>query len=367
LFLLAGSILMVGVGLVFIYLAVARRYEPLLLLPIGFGAVLANIPYAGVAEPGGVLHLLRVYGIETELLPCLIFIGIGAMCDFSGLIRRPALLLFAAAGQFGIFVTLFLALALGFSPLEACSVSVIGAMDGPTAIFVAQRFAPHLLGPVTVSAYSYMSLVPLLQVPLSRLLTTGRDRRIRMEQPPGELPRYVRVAFPLAVFLVSALLAPQGAPLMGCLMLGNLMRESGVVNRLSDAAQNELSNIVTLLLGLSIGGTMRADVFLNPTTLAIFALGLVAFVSALALGLAFAKAACAVTRGGINPLIGACGVSAFPMAARTAHLLGRQEDPDNWLLPQALAANVGGQIASVAAGGAILTYAPLILSLVAGS
>ncbi|RLI07788.1 hypothetical protein DRO42_07540 [Candidatus Bathyarchaeota archaeon] len=354
---------MVGVGLVLVYLAVAKGYEPLLLLPIGFGAVLANIPGAGLAEPGGVLHLLRVYGIETELLPSLLFIGIGAMCDFSSLIRRPMLLVFAAAGQLGIFVTLNLALALGFAPLEASSISVIGAMDGPTAIFVTQRFAPHLLGAVTVCAYSYMSLVPLLQTPLSRLLTTGRERRIRMDHRLEELPRAVRVVFPVVVFLVSSLLAPQGAPLMGSLMLGNLMRESGVVRRLSEAAEKELTNIVTLLLGLSIGGTMRADAFLSPTTLAVFALGLVAFVSALALGLLFAKAACTLTGGRINPLIGACGVSAFPMAARTAHLLGRKEDPDNWLLPQALATNVGGQIASVAAGGAILTYAPLLLSM----
>jgi len=354
---------MVGVGLVLVYLAIAKGYEPLLLLPIGFGAVLANIPGAGLAEPGGILHLLRVYGIETELLPSLLFIGIGAMCDFSSLIRRPMLLVFAAAGQLGIFVTLNLALALGFAPLEASSISVIGAMDGPTAIFVTQRFAPHLLGAVTVCAYSYMSLVPLLQIPLSKLLTTGRERRIRMDHGSEELPRAVRVIFPVVVFLVSSLLAPQGAPLMGSLMLGNLMRESGVVRRLSEAAEKELTNIVTLLLGLSIGGTMRADAFLSPTTLAVFALGLVAFVSALALGLLFAKAACALTGGRINPLIGACGVSAFPMAARTAHLLGRKEDPDNWLLPQALATNVGGQIASVAAGGAILTYAPLLLSM----
>jgi len=256
---LAGSLVMVGVGLVLVYLAIAKGYEPLLLLPIGFGAVLANIPGAGLAEPGGILHLLRVYGIETELLPSLLFIGIGAMCDFSSLIRRPMLLVFAAAGQLGIFVTLNLALALGFAPLEASSISVIGAMDGPTAIFVTQRFAPHLLGAVTVCAYSYMSLVPLLQIPLSKLLTTGRERRIRMDHGSEELPRAVRVIFPVVVFLVSSLLAPQGAPLMGSLMLGNLMRESGVVRRLSEAAEKELTNIVTLLLGLSIGGTMRAD------------------------------------------------------------------------------------------------------------
>lgn len=359
--LIAGKLFMVGVGLLLIYLAVAKRYEPLLLLPIGFGSVLANIPYAGLAEPGGILHYLRVYGIETEMLPALMFIGIGAMCDFSSLINRPQLLVFAAAGQLGIFVTLNLALALGFTPLDASSISVIGAMDGPTAIFVAQRFAPHLLGPVAVSSYTYMSLVPLLQRPLSRLLTTSGERRIKMKHLSYDPPRAIRILFPVVVFLASSLLAPQGAALMGALMLGNLMRESGVVKRLSDSAEKELSNIVTLLLGLSIGGTMRAETFLNPTTLMVFSLGLVAFISALALGLLFAKVVNALTGGKINPLIGACGVSAFPMAARTAHLLGREEDPDNWLLPQALATNVGGQIASVAAGGAILTYVPMIL------
>jgi len=364
---LIGNVVMIGIGFVLVYLAIGKGYEPLLLLPIGFGAVLANIPFAGLAEPGGILHFLRVYGIENELLPALMFIGIGAMCDFSSLVRRPMLLAFAAAGQLGIFVTINLAIALGFAPLEASSIGVIGAMDGPTAIFVTQRFAPHLLGPVTVCAYSYMSLVPLLQVPLSRFLTSERERKIRMPSPSDKLPRAVRVLFPIVVFLVSSILAPQGTLLMGTLMLGNLMRESGVVRRLSDAAQNELANVVTLLLGLSIGGTMRAEAFLNPTTIYIFGLGLVAFVSAISIGLLFAKAVNMVTGGKINPLIGACGVSAFPMAARTAHLLGRREDPDNWLLPQALAANVGGQIASVAAGGAILSYAPIILSVLGGS
>ena len=358
---LIGSLVMMGIGLILVYLAIVKEYEPLLLLPIGFGAILANIPFAGMADPEGILHVIRVYGIENELLPALLFIGIGAMSDFTGLIRQPRLLLFAAAGQLGIFVTVNLDLALGFAPLEASSIGVIGAMDGPTAIFVSQRFAPHLLGPVTVCAYSYMSLVPLLQIPLSKLLTTEKERKIVMESPKSELPHQVRILFPIIVFLVASLLAPQATPLIGTLMLGNLMRESGVVKRLSDAAQNELANIVTLLLGLSIGGTMTAEAFLNQTTLYVFGLGLVAFVFAISMGILFAKAANAVTGGKINPLIGACGVSAFPMAARTAHKLGRQEDPDNWLLPHALATNVGGQLASVAAGGAILTYAPLVL------
>lgn len=362
---LIGNAVMLGIGLILIYLAL-RGYEPMLLLPIGFGALLANIPFAGLAEPGGVLHFLRVHGIENELLPALIFVGIGAMCDFSGLISRPMVLVFAAAGQLGIFVTLNLAIALGFAPLEASSIGIIGAMDGPTAIFVTQRFAPHLLGPVSVCAYTYMSLVPLLQMPLSKLLTNSDERRVRMDASETELPRTVRVLFPLAVFLVSGFLAPQGALLMGSLMLGNLMRESGVVKRLSESAQRELTNVVTLLLGLSIGGTMRAEAFLNQTSLYVFALGLVSFVSAISIGLLLGKLANVATKGGINPLIGACGVSAFPMAARTAHALGRQEDPDNWLLPHALAANVGGQIASVAAGGAILTYAPVVLSMLRG-
>lgn len=363
---LLGSAVMMGIGLVLVYLAVAREYEPLLLLPIGFGAVLANVPGAGLGDPGGLLHTLRVHGIENELLPALLFVGIGAMCDFTSLIRRPALLVFAAAGQLGIFVALNLALGLGFAPLEASSIGIIGAMDGPTAIIVADRFAPHLLGPISVCAYTYMSLVPLLQVPLSRLLTSEKERRIRMEHQEGELPRAAKVLFPVVVFLAVSLLAPQGALLIGTLMLGNLMRESGVVRRLSDAAQNELTNVVTLLLGLGIGGTMTAEAFLDPSTLMVFGLGLVAFVSAIAVGIIFAKIASRLTGGKINPLIGACGVSAFPMAARTAHLIGRQEDPDNWLLPHALATNVGGQIASVAAGGAILTYVPYVLTLLGG-
>lgn len=357
----AGNLVMVFIGLVLVYLAIVKKYESLLLLPIGFGAILANIPNAGLTEPGGLLYLFRVYGIETEILPSLLFIGIGAMCDFSSLIRQPMLLLFSAAGQLGIFITLNLALVLGFTPLEASSIGIIGAMDGPTAILVTQRFAPNLLGPISVCAYSYMSLVPLIQIPLSKLLTTRSERQVRMEYKRSDQPLAARVLFPIIAFFISSILAPQGTPLMGALMFGNLMRESGVVKRLSKTVENEMVNIVTLLLGLSIGGGMKAETFLIPTTLKVFALGLVAFVSAIAIGLLSAKAACIITKGKINPLIGACGVSAFPMAARTAHLIGRKEKPDNWLLPQALAVNIGGQIASVAAGGAILTFAPKIL------
>ncbi len=360
---LVGNAVMMVVGLILIYLAIAREYEPLLLIPIGFGALLANMPFAGLADPGGVLNFLLVNGIENDLLPALLFVGIGAMCDFSGLIKRPLLLVFAAAGQLGIFVAVSLALSLGFSPLEASSVGIIGAMDGPTAIFVTQRFAPSLLGPVTVCAYSYMSLVPLIQVPLSRMLTSREERLIRMEPPQGSVSRTVRVIFPIVVFLVTGLLAPQGSLLMGALTLGNLMRESCVVGRLTDVAQNELVSASTLLLGLAVGGTMKAEAFLNITTIYVLALGLVAFVSSISIGILIAKVANALTGGRINPLIGACGVSAFPMAARTAHRIGREEDPDNWLLSQALATNVGGQIASVAAGGAVLSYAPYVMSL----
>jgi len=355
---------MIGVGLILLFLAIIKGYEPLLLLPIGFGSILANIPYAGLAEPGGILHILRVYGVENELFPALIFIGIGAMCDFSSLITRPMVFVFAAAGQVGIFITILFAIALGFTPLEASSIGIIGAMDGPTAIFVTQRFAPNLLGQVSVCAYSYMSLVPLIQIPLSKILTTSRERKIRMENHSTEIPRPFKLLFPLIVLFVSIILAPQGALLMGSLMFGNLMKESAVVKRLSETAQNELMNITTILLGLSIGGTMSAEIFLKPITLLIFGLGLVAFICALSVGILFAKLMCILTRGKVNPLIGACGVSAFPMAARTAHILGRKEDPDNWLMQYALATNVGGQIASVLAGGIVLTFAPRLLGVV---
>ncbi len=357
-----NSIAMMGVGLILIYLAVAKEYEPFLLLPIGFGTILANIPNANLADPGGILHILRVYGIENELLPALMFIGIGAMSDFSSLIRNPFLLIFSAAGQLGIFIALNLALTLGFSPFEASSIGVIGAMDGPTAIFVAQRFAPHLLAPITVCAYSYMSMIPILQVPLSIFLTSEKERKIIMNYTQEELPKIIRVGFPILVFLSVSLIASQGTLLIGTLMLGNLMRESGVVRRLTQTAENELSNLVTLLLGITIGGTMTAEAFLKTSTLYIFGLGLVAFVFAIALGILFAKIINIVSNRKINPLIGACGISAFPMAARTAHILGRKEDPNNWLLPHALATNMGGQIASVVAGGAILTYVPYVLT-----
>jgi oxaloacetate decarboxylase beta subunit len=356
-----GNLLMIGVGLLLIYLAVRKEYEPLLLLPIGFGALMTNIPYVALLEEGGILFSVYELGISNGLFPCLIFVGIGAMMDFGALIERPWLLVFAAAGQLGIFIALICALLVGFTPMEATSIGIIGAMDGPTAIFVSATFANHLLGPIAASAYSYMALVPLIQIPLSKLLTSKEERLIRMEYEPRSYPRIIRVIFPVVVFLLVSTLVPLATPLIGCLMLGNLLKESGVVDRLARSAENELTNLVTLLLGLTIGGTMTANQFLSVETLFIFGLGIIAFISGLGSGLIFAKAVAYFTGGKINPLIGCCGVSAFPMAARTAHRLGREEDPDNWLLVHALAANTGGQLASIIAGGAVLTFVPLLL------
>jgi len=364
-----GNIVMIAVGCVFIYLAIKKEYEPLLLIPIGFGAILVNIPVListelpGIMDPEGVLGFIYAKGVLTDIFPCLLFIGIGAMCDFGALIERPWFLIFAAAGQLGIFIALLCALAVGFSPYEAASIGIIGAMDGPTAIYITSKFAPALLGPVAVCAYSYMSLVPLLQIPISKALTTRKERLIRMEYKPQAYSKAIRIIFPIVVTIVTCVVAPLGTPLMGSLMLGNLLKESGVVRRLAKSAENELANVTTLLLGVVIGGTMSANGFLVLDTLKVFGLGLVAFVSAIACGILFAKLVCFVTKGRVNPLIGACGISAFPMAARTAHRIGREEDSSNWLLPHAMATNVGGQIGSVVAGGVVLTYASMVLEM----
>jgi len=354
---------MIVVGFLLVYLAIKKKYEPLLLLPIGFGAILVNIPYTGLMEEGGLFRTIYDLGIVNELFPCLIFIGIGAMCDFGALLERPWVMLFSVPAHLGVFVALVGALLIGFKPFEACSIGIIGAMDGPTAIYITSKYAPHLLGAVTVCAYSYMACIPIIQVPISRALTTRKERLIRMEYRPKAYPKSIRILFPVIVTLITGIIAPQGIPLMGSLMLGNFIKESGVVDRLSKSAENELNNIVTLLLGITIGGTMLAKQFLTIETLLVFALGIVAFISGLALGVIFAKIACVLTKGKINPLIGATAVSAFPMAARTAHMIARQEDPDNWLLMHAMAANTGGQIASVVVGGAVLTFAPILLGL----
>ena len=364
-----GNIVMIAVGCLFIYLAIKKKYEPLLLIPIGFGAILVNIPvligtdFPGIMDPEGVFGYIYAKGVLTDIFPCLLFIGIGAMMDFGALIERPWFLIFAAAGQLGIFIALLSALAVGFNPYQAASIGIIGAMDGPTAIFITSKFAPDLLGPVAVCAYSYMALVPLLQIPISKALTTRKERLIKMEYKPQAYSKAIRIIFPIVVTIVTGVVAPMGIPLMGSLMLGNLLKESGVVRRLAKSAENEIANVTTLLLAVVIGGTMNAETFLVLDTLVVFGLGLVAFVSAIACGVLFAKLVCFVTKGKVNPLIGACGISAFPMAARTAHRVGREEDSSNWLLPHAMATNVGGQIGSVVAGGVILTYATMVLEM----
>ena len=364
-----GNIVMIVVGCLFVYLAIKKKYEPLLLIPIGFGAILVNIPVLmntdslGIMDPQGVFGYIYAKGVLTDIFPCLLFIGIGAMIDFGALIERPWFLIFAAAGQLGIFIALLSALAVGFNPYQAASIGIIGAMDGPTAIFITSKFAPDLLGAVAVCAYSYMALVPLLQIPISKALTTRKERLIKMEYKPQAYSKAIRIIFPIVVTIVTGVVAPMGIPLMGSLMLGNLLKESGVVRRLAKSAENEIANVTTLLLGVVIGGTMGADSFLVFDTLVVFGLGLVAFVSAIACGVLFAKLVCFVTKGKVNPLIGACGISAFPMAARTAHRVGREEDSSNWLLPHAMATNVGGQIGSVVAGGVVLTYAAIVLEM----
>jgi sodium ion-translocating decarboxylase beta subunit len=360
------NLIMIGIGCMLCYIAIKKHYEPLLLLPIGFGCILINIPGSGLMNPpegsiinpttpGGIFWYIYQAGIITEIFPSLIFIAIGVMCDFRALFERPWLLIFAAAGQLGIFVALIIASAIGFSLPEAACIGIIGAMDGPTAIYMTSRYARHLLPSVSVAAYSYMSMVPIFQVPISKALTSRRERCIRMDYKPENYSKKIMIMFPVIVTLVTGILAPESIPLMGSLMLGNFMRESGVVERLTKASENELANIITLLLGITIGASMKADIFLNIQTILIFALGVIAFVSALSGGILFAKLACFISHGKVNPLIGASGVSAYPMAGRTAHMIGRQEDPDNWLLQHAIAVNTGGQIASVVAAGVILT------------
>ncbi|NLG72851.1 MAG: sodium ion-translocating decarboxylase subunit beta [Chloroflexi bacterium] len=349
-----GNAVMILVGFALIALAVRKEYEPVLLLPIGFGCILANIPLTGMTEGEGIFSLLYRVGISTELFPLLIFIGVGAMIDFSPLLAQPQLVLLGAAGQFGIFGTLILATLLGFPLNEAASIGVIGAIDGPTSIFVASQLAPELLAPIAVAAYSYMSLVPIIQPPLMRLLTTPKERRIRMEYAPRPVSQTARVLFPIVVTLVISLLVPAAAPLISMLMLGNLLRESGVVDRLSKSAQNEIANIATLFLGVTIGSTMNAASFLNLETLGILLLGLLAFSLDTVAGLLFGKLLAFLTRGKINPLVGAAGISAFPMAGRLVAQMAQNEDQDNFLLMHAMGANTAGQLGSVMAGGVLL-------------
>lgn len=356
----AGNLIMIGVSVILLYLAIWKEYEPVLLLPIGFGCLLANLPLTGMTT-GGIFTVLYNAGIVTELFPLLIFIGVGAMIDFSPLLAQPRMALLGAAGQFGIFGTLILAVLIGFPLNQAASIGVIGAIDGPTSIFVASKLAPELLAPIAVAAYSYMSLIPIIQPPLMRLLTTKAERRIQMEYAPRPISRRVRIAFPVIVTLSVGLLVPEAAPLISMLMLGNLMRESGVVDRLNRTSQNELINIATLFLGLTIGATMNAEKFLNGSTLAVLGLGLLAFVLDTVAGLIFGKILSRLSGGKINPLIGAAGISAFPMAGRLVAKMAQDEDSDNFLLMHAMGANTAGQLGSVMAGGVLLALVTSIL------
>ena len=355
-----GNAVMIAVGMILVYLAVAKEYEPVLLLPIGFGCILANIPLAGMtagegtSAAEGMMSVLYNAGIKTELFPLLIFVGVGAMIDFSPLLAQPKMVLLGAAGQFGIFGTLIVAILLGFPLNQAASIGVIGAIDGPTSIFVASKLAPELLAPIAVAAYSYMSLIPIIQPPLMRLLTTKKERMIRMDYSPRPISQKTLVAFPILLTLAVGLLVPEATPLISMLMLGNLLKVSGVVARLSKAAENEIINIATLFLGLAIGATMSAAAFLNLVTIQIMLLGLMAFVLDTVAGLLFGKLMSALSGGKINPLIGAAGISAFPMAGRLAARMASEEDPDNFILMHAMGANTAGQLGSVMAGGILL-------------
>ena len=348
----AGQAVMWLIGGVLIYLAIAKNMEPALLLPMGFGAILMNLPDSGAAA---VLRRLFELGIaEYELFPLLLFLGIGAMIDFQPLLANPKLMLFGAAAQFGIFFTLCLASLLGFPLKDAASIAVIGAADGPTSIYVATVLESRYLPAILVAAYSYMALVPIIQPPVIRLCTTSAERKIRMDYKGKPVSKTTRILFPILVTLVAGLAAPDAAALIGFLMFGNLLRECGVLDSLSDTARNVLANLVTLLLGLSVSAQMTAEAFLGPETLMILGLGLVAFIMDTAGGIFLAKLMNLFCREKLNPMIGAAGISAFPMSARVVHKLGQQEDKQNFLLMQAVGVNVSGQIASVIAGGLIL-------------
>jgi oxaloacetate decarboxylase beta subunit len=349
------NVVMLAVGGTLLWLGVKKEVEPLLLVPIGFGCILVNIPLSELMDKDGFIRTLYEAGIANELFPLLIFVGIGAMTDFGPLLENPRILLFGAAGQVGIFLTLLLALALGFPQLEAVAIAVIGACDGPTAIYVASQYAPQLLGPISVAAYSYMALVPIIQPPIMKALTTERERVIKMAAVKRSVSPQTKLLFPIVVTLIGGLIAPKGLPLLGTIMLGNFMRESGVVARLTKASENEIANIVTLFLGLAIGGTMEGHAFLKPTTLAIFALGFLAISLDTVAGVLFGKLVCALTGGKVNPLIGAAGISAYPMAARVVQTQGLRYNKKNHLLMHAAGANTGGQIGSVVAAAVMLS------------
>jgi len=357
-----GAVVMFSVAGLLIYLAIAKEFEPMLLLPIGFGALLGNLPGSPLNEPGGLLYILHEFGIKTELLPLFIFIGIGALMDFRPLLSQPFFALMGAAGQLGIFCTLILGTLLGFPLNQAASIAIIGAIDGPTSIYVASQLAPELLAPIAVAAYSYMSLVPIIQPPLMRLFTTRAERRIRMEYTPRPVPRAAVIAFPVVVTVAVGLLVPQSSPLISTLMFGNLLKESGVVQRLASAAANEITNVSTLFLGLTIGSLMQAESFLRMQTLAILLLGLGAFVFDTVAGLLFGKLLAVITHGKVNPLVGAAGISAFPMSGRIVQKVAQEEDFTNHVLMHAMGANAAGQLGSVIAGGILLALVGRVLA-----
>ncbi len=350
---------MLVVACVLIYLAIVRKFEPLLLLPIAFGMLLANLPLGGLmnepsdGSPGGILYYLY-QGVKLGIYPSLIFMGIGAMTDFGPLIARPISLLMGAGAQFGIAFAFVVAIALGFTPNEAGSIAIIGGADGPTAIFLTTRLAPLLLAPITIAAYSYMALIPMIQPPIMRLLTTKKEREIKMEQL-RKVSKLEKVCFPIAVTILTTLLLPSVAPLIGMMMLGNIFKESGVVERISDTAQNALTNIVTIFLGVTVGATAVGAEFLQPETLKIIGLGLLAFTFSTIGGLLIGKILCWATGGKINPLIGSAGVSAVPMAARVSQIVGQKANPTNYLLMHAMGPNVAGVIGSAVAAGILLS------------
>ncbi len=351
------------IGALLIYLAIKRDMEPTLLLPMGFGAILVNLPMSGAVtqiaegvEEIGVIDVLFNAGIANELFPLLLFIGIGAMIDFGPLLQNPKLMLFGAAAQFGIFFTLGMASLLGFELKDAASIAIIGAADGPTAIFVANFFESNYLGAIIVAAYSYMALVPIVQPPVIKLITTKEERRIRMAYEQRNISRTTRILFPIVITMITGIVSPRSVALIGFLMFGNLLRECGVLDSLSETAQKVLANLVTLFLGITIAARMQADAFLNPQTLLILGLGLIAFVMDTVGGVLFAKLLNLFCKEKINPMIGAAGISAFPMSARVVHKMGLAEDNQNFLLMHSIGVNVSGQIASVIAGGLILNF-----------
>ncbi|ADQ06200.1 sodium ion-translocating decarboxylase, beta subunit [Caldicellulosiruptor hydrothermalis 108] len=350
-----GQAIMLAISCILMYLAIGKKFEPLLLLPIAFGMMLANLPLSFLSshDKGGLVYYLY-QGVKLGIYPPLIFLGVGAMTDFGPLIARPSSLFLGAAAQFGIYFAFMIALLIGFTPQEAASIGIIGGADGPTAIFLTTKLAPHLLGAIAIAAYSYMALIPLIQPPIMRLLTTKEERMVKMDQL-REVSKLERIVFPIAVTIIVSLLLPSVAPLIGMLMLGNLFRECGVVERLSDTAQNALINIITIFLGLSVGATATADKFLNPKTLAIIFLGLLAFIFATVGGVVFGKIMYKLSGGKINPLIGSAGVSAVPMAARVSQVVGQKENPSNFLLMHAMGPNVAGVIGSAVAAGVLLT------------